>query len=205
MTNEERIEICNVLKQCEDQEFSRESIDHLHESRRNHDVVLSTAENWWCFWTIVWLGTSLAGGVFGCGVGFLSIMTSGSVEALGVPLFGMLIGVIWAGIVGLLVISTFAFIVWCFWLQEHPGILAACAGALTGFVCAPFIFFFTSPLGAAGAYLAVKQFCRVKRNNMSCQSERRVFSIQDLFWRMTGFAVILTMWLTVIRWFWPSL
>lgn len=184
----------------------RKPSPHDLETEKSAEVRVPRAEDWWRFWAIVWLGTTLSGSVFGGGLGFIAFAASGSAEGLLLPFLGIFAGAMWAGLVGLPVISTFAFFVWCFWLQRNPGILAALAGALTGFVSLPFACFLTSSLGAVGAYVAVKWLFRVLRDEDEYrQSQRPVFSIQDLFWRMTGFAVILTMWLAVIRWFWPSL
>jgi hypothetical protein len=196
-----------ISKPCgESLDAEREPSQHALESEKSAEARLRRAADWWRFWAIVWMGTTLAGSFFGGGLGFIACAASGSAEGLLLPFLGIFVGALWAGSVGLPVIATFAFIVWCFWLQKKPGILAACAGALTGFVSAPFACFLTSPLGAVGAYWAVKRLSRVLRDDYDChQSQRPTFSIQDLFWRMTGFAVILTMWMTVIRWFWPSL
>lgn len=171
----------------------------------------STFAPWLGFWCAVWLGTTLAGGLFGA---VLCTIIGLSIEPGVIPYnpvaLGLLYGLWGAGCVAGLIVPTFATLCWMFWQLKRPFVLAFLAGCLTGGICGVFLFFITGPLGGLGAVLAVRWYMRTKwgksilqanevRRHQKNRATRFSYTISDLFWRMTAVAALITVWSVVIR------
>ncbi|MBC8872837.1 MAG: hypothetical protein H8E44_25670 [Planctomycetes bacterium] len=77
------------------------------------------------FWYSVFLGTAVAGGVFG----FLFGCSSGG---LAHGFFGLGVGFIGTGVIGLFAIANVLIVAWCFWLSRFPTVLGGLTGGLAG-------------------------------------------------------------------------
>lgn len=155
--------------------------------------------NWSAFWFITWLGTTIAGSLFGGALGMF-----GAMQDPMVPFAGLFLGGLWAGAVGLFVHVHLVAICWAFWWLGRPLRIAIIAGALTGAICGlAFLSIFTGPMGAFGAYLAGNKYLKssngksflatIKKNQDQSLGPMR-FTMMDLFLRVTVFAVFLAGW-----------
>lgn len=176
--------------------------------------------DWFLLWVVAWSGTTLAGGFFGL-IFFLSAWFNNSPTNSGAEItyvfpmlfFGgiaaFLAGTIIAGIAGSALISTFAAVTWIVWWRTHPLLQVTLAGAITGIVCGAFswLSFVMAPLGAVGAWTATKLFlvAHSGRSNQELNMEhtgeatRFSFSITDLMIRTTAIALLLCLWMSLLR------
>jgi len=113
------------------------------------------------FWIFTWLGTIIAGGAFG----MLLFCLDGLLECLG----GFIFGAIFAGIIAIPVISTFAVLSWTGWLTRFSISMAVVSGACTGIVSATlvldvsdiiFAVCIAGPLGGVGAGISTRIYMR---------------------------------------------
>lgn len=163
----------------------------------------ATNISWLNFWAAAWFGATLAGGLFGAAIGLTGLWEGNWVA---IPACGFM-GILWAGIAGLIAIPHVALLKWMFWIRCSPRMLAGLAGGLAGCLT-PFLPL-TAPLGAFGAVLCVKKFMKTRSAAVVCEYERlrieeygmprqRTYSIKDLFLRITALAVLITVWKVVL-------
>jgi hypothetical protein len=163
---------------------------------------------WRMIWLWTWFGTALAGGLFGV-ISAIYITIYHDTIGFGVlgVMLGGLVGTISAGFIGVLVIPSLAVIMWSVFLQRYPILLAAVAGALTGGLCVRFswIWWLTGPIGALGAGLCVLKYLYSPGGKLFkiWQDRNRQlplqFSIVDMFKRTTAIAVLICVWMFLIK------
>jgi len=153
---------------------------------------------WSGYWFCAWIGTTIAGGVFGLLLGFFANADRMS-ESL---IAGLLFGLVWSGFVGAVVIPHIAIAVWMFWFnRSDPGYSGAFAGGLVGAICGIIFLPITTPMGWVGAFYACRLYTgtefgqRVRNNDF----EPWRFSMRDLFLRMTVIAILLGFWVGVAQ------
>ncbi len=148
------------------------------------------------FWLAVWLGTALAGGVFG---------------VVSVGLVGLPFGFVFAGIFGGPVLALAATLAWCFWLSPYRVVTAALAGAATGVVSSAALnggglVDFSLPLAGllggigagTGGALHWRRTKAVGTNVETEKNEPWQFTMGEMFSRMTVFAVLLAIVSSVV-------
>ncbi|NLS91227.1 MAG: DUF1559 domain-containing protein [Planctomycetaceae bacterium] len=149
-----------------------------HEQRTPFQVV---------FWLATWLGTILAGGVFG-------VVNAGP---LGLPF-----GFVFAGMFGVPVLAVAATLTWCFWLSRYRVVMATVAGSATGIVSTiimfgdvPFDFHVSLAgiLGALGGGIGGGLHWRHTRGVVASAEENEPwqFTMREMFSHVTVFAVLL--------------
>ena len=157
-------------------------------------------------WIVVWLGTTLSGGVFGvCVSGVFAVpglFTAGP-AALLLLLYGAIVGLLWAGAVGLLITPTLALVCWICGVQRRPAVLAVVNGFLVGAISMPLLFFITGALGALGGWFGAR-LVRGISPATDCEhvlqaNGRFNFTIRDLMLRTLAVALLLTYWLAAIE------
>ena len=155
------------------------------------------------FWWSAYLGTATAGGVFGA----LLLLIGGRPSAM--PL-GLLFGILFAGAAAIPIHITVAIMTWMLWLSRFRVISAGIAGGTTGVVAAGLLSddIFTSPavfwagvLGLTGSAAAGAWTNRICRKLPKTDSDNPVwqFTLRDLFWRMTVFAMLVGTWTWAVR------
>jgi hypothetical protein len=149
-------------------------------------------------WFVAWIGTVLAGGVFGALVG---------------AVFGLLAGPFFAAFFGVPVVCTIAALSWALWLDRAIVLMAAIAGGLTGFIATAMVWdpifmleyggslVAASIIGALGAGLCTGWYSI--RHSHGIAGNTFIagvwhYSLRDLFWRFTVVAVLVAMWSLVI-------
>lgn len=163
----------------------------------------------WCkFWVCVWFGTTVSGSLFGLGLTLVVTVVQDPASSWGAAFFGLLVGALWAGIVGVVIIPSFALLMYdCFCIRKPP-VLACVAGALTGTVSMPPLFFITGPIGAVGAYFCAQWFLSIPDSWLLREAEQRRidnknqpfnFSIASLLARTTAVALLVSIWTFLAR------
>lgn len=158
------------------------------------------------FWFSVWLGTTIAGGVFGGFIGLFALFLAPAPESIGSFFVCIPIGLAWAGTFGLISIPHIAIINWMFWLNASPRVLAILAGGVTGLFT--FIPPITIPIGMFGAYAVSKLFIsgELGESIREAESNRikgakptsKSFTLADLFLRVTVIAILLSFWTAIL-------
>ncbi len=165
---------------------------------------ITTLDGWLYLWLLSWAGTIIAGAGFGGLVGGLFGWFVGLIV-------GAIVGAIYAAVVGLLAVSTVVCIGWMLWLDRHPVLIACCAAGLTAILCAPWVFPLTLTAGVLGGLWAGNRFmsscsydhwCSIDIERDGKPSSFTSFTLSDLFARMTATAILLSIWLVVIRFVW---
>ncbi len=147
------------------------------------------------FWLLAWLGTIVAGGVFGVLVGGVA---------------GLVVGPILAGYVGIPIFMTIATTTSLMWLSRLSVAMAGIAGALSGAAATvltwepylPFSLYASITLasmlgglgGALGGGLYRARYVRRRNGPASPTDSRWRFSLQDLFVRVTIIAGLICAW-----------
>ena len=148
---------------------------------------------WSGYWCCAWIGTTIAGGIFGLILGIFTGATGGDG-----PMAGLLFGLCWAGGIGLVVISHIAIAFWMLWFnRSDPGFAGAFAGGLVGAICGIIFIPITAPMGWVGAYCACKSYTRTRLGQLvtTTDTEPWQFSMRDLFLRITVVAMLLAFWI----------
>ena len=155
--------------------------------------------HWIGFWIATLAGTSLAGSLFGLGLGLFS----------GDLLMGAIFGLAWAGGVGAFVFLHVGVVCWIFWLLGRPLLVATIAGSLTGLICGLVIFsILTGPMGGFGAYWFGKKFIESDAGKVFMKTIKQAgeesdgrlrFTTTDLLWRMTIISVMIAGWMALIN------
>jgi|GEM_PF-3187322 len=163
---------------------------------------------WWGYWFCAWIGTTIAGGIFGLLlIGFGSLFNGEAlsgvtiIEAIKGLFFGLLMGLMWAGWIGALVIPHIGIAWWMFRFNREPRHAGAIAGGLVGAICGIIFLPITAPMGWAGAFYACRAFTATefgqqvsKHKTAQCR-----YSMKDLFLRMTVIAILLGFWVGVAQ------
>ena len=173
------------------------------------------------FWWSAYCGTAVAGGVFGGAlsgmVGIVMILSGhehGLVAIATIPLvFGY--GLLCATATAIPIVVTVAILTWMFWLSRFRLIFAGLAGGMTGAVAmrGPIgwrgffgayefgLIFLAGVTGLIGSTVAGARANRRYRKLLTPVSENGVwqFTLRDLFWRMTVFAMLVGTWTWAIR------
>jgi hypothetical protein len=162
---------------------------------------------WVNFWYAVWLGTIVAGGVFGA-------VLMGGIKPPAGALIGLVTGVISAALFGIPVIGTTAVVAWALWLSRFRIPVAATGGGLTFFVAMwsaseyrPLVLLGAIATGAVGGVVAAEIHRRkiaLPGGQASVGPSRPwQFSLRDLFVRIAVLAATLSVWIWLIRsWLW---
>lgn len=163
----------------------------------------------WCsFWCCVWFGTAVGGSAFGLAAAALVTLLSAPSQIYWTVLVGPIVGGLYAGLVGLFVIPSFALLVYTCFLCRRPLVLAGVAGALTGLVSLLPLCFLTAPAGAFGAYYFAKWYLSTPDSWLIREAEERRlenrnqpfnFTIASLFARTAAAAVLIAFWTFLIR------
>jgi hypothetical protein len=87
------------------------------------------------FWISVWLGTSLAGGLFGLLLGLTFFAHEGPGGTIAGMFIGPVVGCLYAGFVAVPVVLVMATASWAIGKRRWRWFLAAAAGGVTGILC----------------------------------------------------------------------
>ncbi len=153
------------------------------------------------FWWAAYVGTIMAGGVFGA----LLAM----VEGPGAALLGLIPGFVFAGMVAIPIHLTVVIMTWALWMSRIRVVSAGIAGGITGVVATQLIpdgsmdryVLGAGVIGAMGASAAGAWADRVSRDRTKTPSGNRVwqFTLRDLFLRVTVIAMLLAAWTWAVR------
>ena len=162
------------------------------------------------FWLYIWLGTLLAGGLFGAMLGVLPLLDGEVLDSL---VGGLIVGPFVAAEFATPIISSIAVLTWAFWLYRYRVLMAVLGGGATGILATIKLFrFFPQSMfllcvvaclfGTVGAGIAVllhKRWMR-SRDTSASGAENQVwqFTLADLFARMTVLAVLFPIWIWLV-------
>jgi hypothetical protein len=163
-----------------------------------------------CFaaWILSWLGTALAGGTFGLGVGILE----GGGEGI---LIGPIAGVLIAGAIGAPLFATIGILTWLLWLTRFRRAAPSVAGACTGIASTATLLLSSGDnilllllvtiaalLGAIGGFLPAAMYWNkrapIEQLINDTHNQTWQFSLRGLFQRFTVASFLLAAWIFLL-------
>jgi hypothetical protein len=148
-------------------------------------------------WAKAWLGTTIAGGIFGMLSSVRGLPIGKQMyEGLNAIVLGGIGGLILSGTVGVLVTSTAATLCWIVFINDRIRLaFVLMVGGVTGLICSGFMWprcVLVALLGSTGAVLPfVTETTNRRRTEYG---QRRQFGIRDLIYRTTAIAVLVVVW-----------
>jgi hypothetical protein len=159
-------------------------------------------------WILSWLGTVLAGGTFGFGVG---LFIAGGEGILVGPFAGVLI----AGAIGAPLVATISILTWLLWLTRFRRAAPSVAGACTGIVSTATLLWSEGDfplllllvivaglLGAIGGFLPAAMYWNkrapIEQLINDTHNQTWQFSLSGLFQRFTVASFLLAAWIFLL-------